>query len=107
MQRAEVARVATLVFGAPIEATDVIGETLERATPEPDLNDAAFCHALTDRLMGKVERMSALAVFIGLLLWTWIWGAWGTVLAVPMLVIIKSTADHVPQLRSLGRLMAP
>jgi hypothetical protein len=37
---------------------------------------------------GKVERMSALAVFIDLLLWTWIWGAWGTVLAVPMLVII-------------------
>ena len=62
---------------------------------------------LTPPLMGKVERMSALAVFIGLLLWTWIWGAWGTVLAVPMLVIIKSTADHVPQLRSLGRLMAP
>jgi predicted PurR-regulated permease PerM len=62
---------------------------------------------LTPPLMGKVERMSALAVFIGLLLWTWIWGAWGTVLAVPMLVIIKSTADHIPRLRPLGRLMAP
>jgi predicted PurR-regulated permease PerM len=62
---------------------------------------------LTPPLMGKVERMSALAVFFGLLLWTWVWGPWGTVLAVPMLVIIKSTADHVPQLRSVGRLMAP
>jgi predicted PurR-regulated permease PerM len=62
---------------------------------------------LTPPLMGKVERMSSLAVFIGLLLWTWVWGAWGTVLAVPMLVIIKSTADHVPHLRPLGRLMAP
>jgi predicted PurR-regulated permease PerM len=62
---------------------------------------------LTPPLMGKVERMSSLAVFIGLLLWTWVWGAWGTILAVPMLVIIKSTADHVPQLRPLGRLMAP
>lgn len=62
---------------------------------------------LTPPLMGKVERMSALAVFIGLLLWTWIWGAWGTVLAVPMLVMVKSTADHVPRLRTLGRLMAP
>ena len=62
---------------------------------------------LTPPLMGKAERMSALAVFIGLLLWTWIWGAWGTLLAVPMLVIIKSTADHIPQLRPLGRLMAP
>jgi predicted PurR-regulated permease PerM len=62
---------------------------------------------LTPPLMGRVERMSALAVFLGLLLWTWIWGAWGTVLAVPMLVILKSVADHVEGLRPVGRLMAP
>lgn len=62
---------------------------------------------LTPTLMGKAERMSALAVFLGLLLWTWVWGAWGTLLAVPMLVVIKSIADHVERLRPLGRLMAP
>jgi predicted PurR-regulated permease PerM len=62
---------------------------------------------LTPALMGKAERMSPLAVFLGVLLWTWIWGAWGTVLAVPMLVIVKSVADHVKPLRPLGRLMAP
>jgi predicted PurR-regulated permease PerM len=62
---------------------------------------------LTPLLMGKAERMSALAVFLGLLLWTWIWGAWGTILAVPMLVIVKSVADHVPPLKPIGRLMAP
>lgn len=62
---------------------------------------------LTPPLMGKVERMSALAVFLGLLVWTWIWGAWGTILAVPMLVVIKSVADHVERLRPVGRLMAP
>ncbi len=61
---------------------------------------------LTPALMGKAERMSALAVFLGVLLWTWIWGAWGTVLAVPMLVIVKSVADHVEPLRPIGRLMA-
>ena len=58
-------------------------------------------------LMGKVERMSALTVFFGLLLWTWLWGPWGTVLAVPVLVIIKSVADHVDRFRPVGRLMAP
>jgi predicted PurR-regulated permease PerM len=62
---------------------------------------------LTPALMGKAERMSAVAVFLGLLLWTWVWGPWGTVLAVPMLVVIKSVADHVDRLRPLGRLMAP
>jgi predicted PurR-regulated permease PerM len=44
---------------------------------------------LTPALMGKVENMNALTVFIGLMLWTWLWGAWGTVLAVPMLVIVS------------------
>jgi predicted PurR-regulated permease PerM len=62
---------------------------------------------LTPLLMGKVENMNALTVFIGLMVWTWLWGAWGTVLAVPMLVIVKSTADHVPRLSRVGRLMAP
>ena len=62
---------------------------------------------LAPALMGKAERMSALAVFLGLLVWTWVWGAWGTVLAVPMLVVIKSVADHVERFRPLGRLMAP
>jgi predicted PurR-regulated permease PerM len=62
---------------------------------------------ITPPLMGKAERMSALAVFLGLLLWTWVWGAWGTLLAVPMLVIIKSVADHLESLRPVGRLMAP
>jgi predicted PurR-regulated permease PerM len=46
-------------------------------------------------------------VFLGLLLWTWVWGGWGTILAVPMLVIVKSIADHVDGLKPIGRLMAP
>ena len=62
---------------------------------------------LTPTLMGRAERMSALAVFLGVLVWTWIWGPWGTVLAVPMMVVIKSVSDHVRPLKPLGRLMAP
>jgi predicted PurR-regulated permease PerM len=57
-------------------------------------------------LMGKAERMNVLAVFVGLLLWIWLWGEVGTILAVPMLVVIKSVADHVESLKPLGRLMA-
>jgi predicted PurR-regulated permease PerM len=62
---------------------------------------------VTPPLLGRAEGMSALTVFLGLLLWTWIWGPWGTILAVPMLVIIKAVADHTPTLKPLGRLMAP
>jgi predicted PurR-regulated permease PerM len=62
---------------------------------------------LTPPLMGKAERMNAVAVFLGLLVWTWVWGGWGTILAVPMLVIVKSVADHVERFKPVGRLMAP
>ena len=62
---------------------------------------------LTPPLMGKAEHMHPLVVFVGLLIWTWIWGAWGTILAVPMLVIVKSIADHVESLKPVSRLMSP
>lgn len=57
-------------------------------------------------LMGKAERMHVVVVFIGVLTWTWLWGAWGTILAVPMLVVIKAFADHVEALRPISRLMS-
>jgi predicted PurR-regulated permease PerM len=62
---------------------------------------------LTPALLGKAEEMHAVVVFLGVLLWTWIWGAWGTILAVPMLVIVKSIADHIEPLKPLSRLMSP
>jgi predicted PurR-regulated permease PerM len=58
-------------------------------------------------LMGRAERMHVLVVFLGVLVWTWIWGGWGTILAVPMLVLVKSVADHVDSLKPIGRLMSP
>lgn len=57
-------------------------------------------------LMGKVERMHVVVVFVGVLVWTWVWGAWGTVLAVPMLVVMKAVSDHVEALQPISRLMA-
>jgi predicted PurR-regulated permease PerM len=62
---------------------------------------------LTPFLLGKSENMHVVVVFLGVLLWTWIWGAWGTILAVPMLVIVKSVADHVEALKPVSRLMSP
>lgn len=62
---------------------------------------------LTPALLGRAERMSVLTVFVGLLLWTWLWGAWGTILAVPMLAVIKSAADRIDALKPVGTLMAP
>lgn len=62
---------------------------------------------LTPPLLGRAERMHVVVVFLGVLVWTWLWGGWGTLLAVPMLVVVKAVSDHVDSLRPLSRLMAP
>ena len=49
-QRREVADVATLLFGAPVEAEHVIGETLETITSPRDLSSADFQREITARL---------------------------------------------------------
>jgi len=49
-QRKEIATVATRLFGDAVRPAMVIGETLERATPETDLKTADFAAALGDRI---------------------------------------------------------
>src|SRR5262249_38560664 len=49
-QRAEVAHVASLLFGTEVKAQHVIGETLRRATPARDLTDPGFITALRQRI---------------------------------------------------------
>ena len=44
---------------------------------------------LTPMLMGRAARMNPVAIFVGLLFWSWVWGVWGTILAVPMLMMMK------------------
>jgi len=60
---------------------------------------------LTPMLMGRAAQMNPDAIFIGLLFWSWIWGIWGTVLAVPMLMMIKAICDHIEDLQPVGELL--
>ena len=49
-QRAEVARVASMLFGATVEPSNVIGETLRRATTPVRVDDPPYVEALASRL---------------------------------------------------------
>jgi predicted PurR-regulated permease PerM len=62
---------------------------------------------ITPPLLGQATRMNTLAVFFGLLLWSWLWGVWGTLLAVPLLSVIKTIADRVESLRPVSKALAP
>ena len=60
---------------------------------------------LTPTLMGRVASMNRVAVFVGLLFWSWAWGVWGMLLAVPMMMSIKVFCDHVDDLKPVGRFL--
>jgi predicted PurR-regulated permease PerM len=60
---------------------------------------------LTPALMSRAARMNPVAIFVGLLFWSWMWGIWGAVLAVPMLMMIKAVCDHIEDLQPIGELL--
>ncbi len=60
---------------------------------------------LTPWLTGRASRMNPVVVFVGVLFWGWLWGAWGLLLGVPIIMIIKSICDHVEDLKPIGELL--
>jgi predicted PurR-regulated permease PerM len=60
---------------------------------------------LTPMMMSRAAQMNPVAIFVGLLFWSWIWGIWGTVLAVPMMMMLKAVCDHVEDLQPVGELL--
>jgi predicted PurR-regulated permease PerM len=46
-------------------------------------------------LQGRASQLNAVAIIVGLMFWGWLWGAWGLVLAVPLVAAVKAIADRV------------
>ncbi len=57
---------------------------------------------LTPLLLGRVGSLNHIAIFASLLFWSWMWGVWGMLLAVPMLMATKAVCDHVEELQPLA-----
>jgi predicted PurR-regulated permease PerM len=60
---------------------------------------------LTPMLMSRAASMNQVAIFTGLLFWSWVWGIWGLLLAVPMMMVIKVVCDRVEPLQPVGHLL--
>ena len=92
-----IAVVAFLQFGALSSVFLIAGLALVITSLEGLL--------LTPWLTSRAARMNAVAIFVGLLFWGWVWNVWGMLLAVPMLVVIKTVCDHVEDFKSVGELL--
>lgn len=60
---------------------------------------------LTPWLTSRASRMNPVAVFVGLLAWGWLWGVWGLLLGIPILMIVKAVCDRVDELKPLGEFL--
>jgi len=61
---------------------------------------------LNTMLLSNGSRMNSLVTLAGLLFFGWLWGAWGMLLGVPALAVIKAVADRVAGLNALAKLMS-
>ncbi|MBL8582251.1 MAG: AI-2E family transporter, partial [Rhizobiaceae bacterium] len=61
---------------------------------------------ITPLIVGRRLEINAVAIFIAVAFWSWLWGFVGALIAVPLLVIIKVFCDHFEGLRSVGNFLA-
>jgi predicted PurR-regulated permease PerM len=54
---------------------------------------------------GRAVRMNAVATFVTLLFFGWLWGAWGLILGGPLMAIVKVCADRIESLKPFGELL--
>lgn len=59
-------------------------------------------NVLYPKILGRRLQLNPLVVTISLLIWGFIWGAMGLILAVPIMGAVKIVCDHVLSLRPIG-----
>jgi predicted PurR-regulated permease PerM len=91
------ALVAFLQFGTPGMALAVASISLVINTLEGYL--------LMPWLAGRASRMNNVVVFSSLLFWGWLWGGWGLLLGLPIMMVFKAICDHVEDLKPVGEFM--
>jgi predicted PurR-regulated permease PerM len=89
--------VAFLQFGTLTDAMYVGGIAMAITTLEG--------FVLTPLMTRRTARVNEVAIFVALIFWSFVWGIWGTLLAVPMLVSAKAFCDRVEQLKPIGELL--
>lgn len=91
------ALVAFLQFGSINIALAIAGASLGIHTIVGNL--------LMPWLTSRSSAMNPVAVFIGVLGWGWLWGVWGLLLGIPIMMVVKAVCDRVDHLKPVGELL--
>jgi predicted PurR-regulated permease PerM len=62
-------------------------------------------NVITPMIMGRRMRLSPLAILVWLLIWGWMWGIPGALLAVPMLTCLKLITEWLPGWQWFARMV--
>lgn len=60
---------------------------------------------LTPWMTSRAVSLNAVAIFVSLLFWGWLWGPIGLVVATPIQMIIKTICDHIENLQPVGEFL--
>ena len=63
-------------------------------------------HAVTPFVLGRRLEINAVAIFIAVAFWSWLWGFVGALIAVPLLVMVKVFCDHFESLHHIGNFLS-
>jgi predicted PurR-regulated permease PerM len=91
------ALVGFVQFGSPGPALLVGGVSLLIHTVSGQL--------LTPWLTSRASSINPVVIFVGVLAWGWLWGLWGLLLGVPLLMVVKAVCDRVEDLKAIGELL--
>ncbi|WP_300074599.1 AI-2E family transporter [Giesbergeria sp.] len=91
------ALVAFLQFGTPNMALAVGGASL--------LIHTLVGNLLTPWLTSRTSSLNPVAVFAGIMAWGWLWGVWGLLLGIPLMIAIKAVCSRVAALHPVSELM--
>ena len=95
---------AAAVGAAALLQFETLGMAL--AAAGASLAVAAFVGMVVATWMtGKLAKMNSAAVFVALLFWGWLWGMWGLLLAIPIIVTLKVVAEMVESLHPVAELL--
>lgn len=70
------------------------------------LGIASFVGMLVATWMtGRIAKMNPAAVFVALLFGAWLWGVWGMLLCVPIVMVVKVVSQHIEDLEPVAELL--